>query len=99
MNRPATVIDRIDENLYRISTALSPEALPGAFTFNQYLLVDEAPVLVHTGPGALFGDIRQAIETVLPLGELRYIAFRHSTIPTVIRWRGIADWQAFAQLT
>ena len=77
MTTPATRIDPIGEDLYRISTALPPELAPGGFTFNQYLLVDEAPLLFHTGPRGLFGAVRSAVDSVIPVGELRYIAFCH----------------------
>ncbi len=74
---PTTRIDAIGESLYRISTAMPPELVPGGFTFNQYLLIDEAPLLFHTGLRRLFGSVSEAIATVLPLAELRYISFCH----------------------
>jgi hypothetical protein len=30
---------------------MRPEFNPGGFSFNQHLLVDEKPLLFHTGPG------------------------------------------------
>ncbi len=77
MTEPTTRIDPIGENLYRISTAMPPELAPGGFTFNQYLLLDEAPLLFHTGLRGLFGAVRSAIDSVLPVSELRYVAFCH----------------------
>lgn len=77
MGSPATRIDPIGENLFRISTAIPPGSVPGGFTFNQYLLVDESPLLFHTGPRGLFGAVSGAIRTVLPIATLRYIAFCH----------------------
>lgn len=73
----ATRIDAIGENLYRISTKAPPEAAPGGFTFNQYLLVDDAPLLFHTGLRHQFDAVVQAIGSVLPIERLRYIAFCH----------------------
>jgi len=73
---PATSIDQIATDTYRVHTAL-PDAMPGGFSFNQYLVVDERPLLFHTGPRRLFPLIREQIETVLPLAELRYVAFSH----------------------
>jgi hypothetical protein len=32
---------------------MPPEFIPGGFSFNQYLLVDERPLLFHTGPRKL----------------------------------------------
>ena len=69
-------IHPIAPETYRISIAL-PDMMPGGFSFNQYLVVDEKPLLFHTGPRKLFPLIRQQIETVLPVAMLRYIAFSH----------------------
>ena len=69
-------IAEIAPDTYRLSVAL-PDAMPGGFSFNQYLVVDELPLLFHTGPKKLFPLIREQIETVLPLSRLRYIAFSH----------------------
>jgi flavorubredoxin len=77
MDDSATRIDAIAENLYRISTPVSAELAPGGFTFNQYLLVDESPLLFHTGLRGQFDSVRQAISTVLPIESLRYISFCH----------------------
>lgn len=77
MSKPITRIDPIGESLYRISTAFPPELMPGGFSFNQYLLLDEAPLLFHTGQRALFESVCTAIESVLPVEKLRYIAFCH----------------------
>lgn len=73
---PVSSIHPITTGIYRISTAL-PDAMPGGFSFNQYLVVDERPLLFHTGPRRLFPAIRAQIETVLPLEKLRYVAFSH----------------------
>lgn len=72
-----TSINEIAEGIYRISTPLPPEVLPGGFTFNQYLIVDESPLLYHTGPKKMFPLVRQAIESVVPVRSLRYIGFSH----------------------
>ena len=77
MDRPGTKISPIGDSLYRISTPVSADVAPGGFSFNQYLLVDEAPLLVHTGLRGIYEAVRQAIETVLPVHELRYISFCH----------------------
>jgi flavorubredoxin len=73
----STRIDAIGESLYRISTAVPPDAVPGGFTFNQYLLVDESPLLFHTGLRGQFDSVSQAIATVLPVESIRYIGFCH----------------------
>lgn len=76
MTQPNTSIHRIAADTYRINTAM-PDMIPGGFSFNQYLVVDEMPLLFHTGPKKLFALIRDQIETVIPVSSLRYIAFSH----------------------
>jgi flavorubredoxin len=72
-----TRIDEIAAGIYRISTAIPPAVMPGGFTFNQFLIVDDAPLLFHTGPRKLFPMTRAAIDRVLPSERLRYVAFSH----------------------
>ena len=72
-----TRIDEIADGIYRISTPVPPEAVPGGFTFNQYLVVDDAPMLYHTGLRKLFPLVKEAIESVIPASSLRYLAFSH----------------------
>ena len=72
-----TRIDEIASGIYRISTAVPPAAIPGGFTFNQYLVADDLPMIYHTGPRQMFALVQAAIESVLPVSSLRYIAFSH----------------------
>ncbi len=76
-NQQGTRIDQIASGIYRISTPIPPAVIPGGFTFNQYLVVDDAPLLYHTGPRKLFPQVRQAIASVMPVESLRYIGFSH----------------------
>jgi flavorubredoxin len=71
-----TSIHEIADNTYRIAT---PVRFPNGaeFSFNQYLLVDEMPLLFHTGLRRLFPLVRQAVGRVLPVERLRYVAFSH----------------------
>lgn len=70
-----TNIHEITEGIYRINT---PVVLPvGHFSFNQYLIVDDAPLLFHTGPRRMFPLVREAIGRILPVERLRYIGFSH----------------------
>jgi len=72
-----TRIDEIESGIYRISTPLPPEAFPGGFSFNQYLVVDDEPLLFHMGPRGLFPLVREAIDSVMPVARLRWLAFSH----------------------
>ena len=71
-----TSIDEIGDGVYRISI---PMNLPNGvgFTFNQYLLVDEAPLLFHTGLRRQFPLVREAVARVMPVDRLRYVSFSH----------------------
>lgn len=70
-----TNVHEIAEGIYRINTGI--DAIPGGFSFNQYLIVDDQPLLFHTGPRKLFPLVREAVASVLPADRLRYIAFSH----------------------
>lgn len=72
-----TNIEEIAEGIYRINTPVPPHVIPGGFSFNQYLIVDDEPVLFHTGPRRMFGLVREAIEAVLPVADLRFIGLSH----------------------
>jgi flavorubredoxin len=77
MNQPQASIHPIAPDTWRISVAMPPCVIPGGFSFNQYLVVDEKPLLFHTGPRRLFGLVREQIEKVMPVSRLRYLAFSH----------------------
>jgi flavorubredoxin len=71
-----TNVDQIADRIYRISTNI-PDIAPGGFTFNQFLVDAEEPLLYHTGMRALFPLVREGIERVMPVERLRWIAFSH----------------------
>jgi flavorubredoxin len=70
-----TGIDEIAPGIYRISTPVN--AIPGGFSFNQYLIVDEEPLLFHTGLRHTFPVVCEAIATVMPVQRLRHVSFSH----------------------
>jgi glyoxylase-like metal-dependent hydrolase (beta-lactamase superfamily II) len=72
-----TNVNEIADGIYRISTPVSPNVIPGGFTFNQYLVVDEAPLLFHTGLRKMFPLVREAVASVVPLESLRFIGLSH----------------------
>jgi flavorubredoxin len=73
-----TSIVEIADGIHRISTPVPPSVVPGGFTFNQYLVVDDAPLLFHTGMKALFPAVRAAIEHVMPIARLRFVGCSHN---------------------
>lgn len=70
-----TRIDEIEKGIYRIATPMP--VVPGGFSFNQYLVVDEEPLLFHTGLRRLFPLVREAVESVMPVSKLRHVSFSH----------------------
>jgi flavorubredoxin len=71
-----TVTHEIADRIYRFSTCV-PDAAPGGFTFNQFLVVADEPLLFHTGPRRMFPLVSEAIARVIPLDRLRWITFGH----------------------
>jgi flavorubredoxin len=73
-----TRIDEIADHIYRVSTPVPPNPdLPPGFSFNQFLIVDDEPLLFHTGPKRMFPLVREAVATVIPAERLRYVGFSH----------------------
>jgi len=71
-----TNVVEIADGLYRINTPVVIEGA-GGFSFNQYLIVDDEPLLFHTGPRKMFPLVLEAVASVVPPESLRYIAFSH----------------------
>ena len=71
-----TNIHEVADNIFRINTPvqIGPDF---GFSFNQYLVLDDEPLLFHTGPRRLFPLVREAVNAVMPAGNLRHIAFSH----------------------
>jgi flavorubredoxin len=71
-----TNLHEIAPGIYRINT---PIDIPGAmgFNFNQYIVMDDEPLLFHTGPKRLFPLVAEAVGKLLPLERLRHVAFSH----------------------
>jgi hypothetical protein len=71
-----TRVHEIADGAYRLSTAVD-DVPPVGFTFNQFLIDGDEPLLFHTGPRKLFPLVSGAAERVMPLDRLRWIAFGH----------------------
>jgi len=70
-----TNVHEIADGIYRINT---PIQLPvGAFSFNQYLILDDNPMLFHSGPRRLFALVQEAVAAILAPERLRYIGLSH----------------------
>ena len=71
-----TRVTEIADGTYRLSTFV-PEVGPTGFTFNQFLIDDEQPLLFHTGPRGMFALVSEAIASIVPIERLRWITFGH----------------------
>jgi len=71
-----TNVHEIADDIYRINTPVEI-AGAGGFSFNQYLIKDDEPLLFHTGPRKMFALVREAVASVLPVEGVRHIAFSH----------------------
>ena len=72
-----TRVDEISDGIFRISTPVASIVAGGGITYNQYLLVDDEPLLFHTGKRRMFPQVQEAVARVLPLERLRWISFSH----------------------
>lgn len=69
-------VDEVADGIYRISTWV-PDISPTGFTFNQFLVMGDEPLLFHAGPRAMFPHVADAVATVTPVESLRWIMFGH----------------------
>jgi flavorubredoxin len=75
-SQSGTNVYEISDGIYRINTPVMFENGNG-FSFNQYLIADDEPLLFHTGPRKMFSLVREAVASVMPVEQLRYIGFSH----------------------
>lgn len=72
-----TTVTEIADGLYRLSTYVEAIAPPAGFTFNQFLVVGDEPLLFHTGPRRMFPVVRDAVARIVAPDQLRWITFGH----------------------
>ena len=75
-SQSGTNVHEIADGIYRINTPVQITGEIG-FSFNQYLIVDDEPLLFHTGLRKMFPLVREAVASVLLVERLRYISFSH----------------------
>ena len=84
-----TDINQIAPDVYRISTFV-PEI---DLAFNQFLFVDDEPLLYHAGMRRMFPAIRAAMATVMDPARLRWIGMSHfeaDECGAMNEWLGVA---------
>lgn len=72
-----TRIDEVAPGIYRINTPLRIDAIPGGFNLSQYLIVDDEPMIFHTGWRRWFPFVSEAVSKVIPLDSIRHIGYSH----------------------
>jgi flavorubredoxin len=72
-----TQVEPIADGIYRLSTFVPDVAPPAGFTFNQFLIEAEEPLLFHCGPRRMFPLVSEAVSTIMPVNRLRWISFGH----------------------
>lgn len=72
-----TTIDEIAEGIYRLSAYVPGIEPPAGFTFNQFLILGEEPMLFHTGLRKMFPQTLQAVSRLISPEHLRWISFGH----------------------
>jgi flavorubredoxin len=72
-----TKIDEIADGIYRLSTYVPDIAPPAGFTFNQFLVLGDEPLMFHTGLRKMFALNRDAVSRLIPPERLRWISYGH----------------------
>ena len=72
-----TKISEITDGIFRLSTFVPDIGPPAGFTFNQFLVLGDEPLLFHTGLRKMFGLTHQAVSRIMPPDRLRWITFGH----------------------
>ena len=88
-----TRIDEIAAGIYRLSTFVPQVAPPHGFTFNQFLVLADQPLLFHCGHRRMFPQISSALTRVLPPERLRHLSFGHveaDECGAMNEWLGVA---------
>lgn len=72
-----TRVSEIADGIYRLSTFVPDIAPPAGFTFNQFLVLGDEPLMFHTGLRKMFNLNRDALARIIPVEQLRWITFGH----------------------
>lgn len=72
-----TKVSEIANGIFRLSTLVPEIAPPAGFTFNQFLIKADQPLLFHCGPRHMFESVSRAAATVIPIDRLRWVSFGH----------------------
>ncbi len=79
-------ITEIAPDFFRITTFVEPFNIQ----FSQFLVRDDQPLLFHTGPRALFQEVKSAVASLIDPQTVRWIGFSHfesDECATVPEWQ------------
>lgn len=88
-----TTIDEINDGIFRIATWVEDIAPPAGFTFNQFVVLGDEPLLFHTGMRRMFPEVRDAIARLIDPADLRWISWSHFEVDEC---GALNDWLAIA---
>ncbi|MFO1143504.1 MAG: hypothetical protein U1E59_14160 [Amaricoccus sp.] len=72
-----TRVSEVADGIYRLSTFVPGIAPPAGFTFNQFLVLGDEPLMFHTGLRKMFAGNRDALGRIIAPERLRWIAYGH----------------------
>ncbi|AYG60869.1 MBL fold metallo-hydrolase [Rhizobium jaguaris] len=72
-----TQISEVADGIYRLSTYVLDIAPPAGFTFNEFLVIGDEPLMFHAGLRKMFPINCEALSRIIPPARLRWIAFGH----------------------
>src|SRR5260370_24869326 len=93
-------IREIANGIYRLSTFVPEIAPPAGFTFNQFLVLGDEPLLFHTGLRRMFPLIRTPLSRILPPQHLLWIPLGHyeaDECGAMNEWLAVASQATVAQ--
>src|ERR671919_632082 len=91
-----TRVAEIADGVHQLTTYIAD----ADFSFNQYLLAGEEPLLFHTGPRQLFPLVSDAVARVIPAEGLRWIGVGHvesDECGAMNEWLGVAPGSTVVQ--
>jgi len=68
-----TRVTEIADGIHQLTTYVEPMD----FSFNQYVVTGDEPLLFHTGPRGMFPLVSEAAARVTPVDTVRWLTFGH----------------------
>ncbi|MGF1646661.1 MAG: MBL fold metallo-hydrolase [Kineosporiaceae bacterium] len=86
-------VDEIAPGVVRISVH-RPDGLPGGLVYNQFVILAERPMLVHTGMRTIFPTVLAGVAEVVDPASLGWITGAHASRPD--EFGAVNEWLAVA---